>query len=317
MGSNLRVGLAVDVSGAFHATGASQLDDTLAVTGATTLSSTLDVTGATTISNTLAVSGNATLSSKLFVTSDASLNGKLYVDKDSKMNGKLDVNLDASFGSSILVGGLKMSPAHSTSFATGSNENAIIAQNGTKDINIVPGAAGTAFIRGDVWIDGSLNVRGDFTQINTTTTVTDSFLVKNAGTTDALKVVQTGGKGVATFNYMDGATEKTSLFVDYNGFVGVGNYNNSTLPGANLEVQGSFHTTSGITIDGSYLSTDGNMTLTNGNITLTNGNLTISNDSKTSSIAGKLDLGKDLTITAAGNIVLSSAAAGSGYINQW
>jgi len=307
VGSKLKVASNVDVSGTFHAVQNATLDSNLYVNGTTALN------------GSLAAWSDASFAKGVNVVGDVSFNSRLFVNHDASFNGKLGVNLDASFGSSVFVGGLQLAPAYSTAFSSGSNQNAIIAQNGTSDINIVPAAGGSAYIRGALHVDGSFSMTGDFTQINTQVTSTDSFSVINAGTTDALKVLQTGGSAIATFNYYDAqSVERASLFVDYNGFVGIGDFKHTAAPSYKLDVSGSVHTNSDITVDGNYSSTNGNFTLTNGNVTLTQGNLTIGNASVTNTINGKLNLGKDLTMTG-GNLVLSGpySANGQGFIAQW
>jgi predicted acyltransferase (DUF342 family) len=319
---------ATSLTGTLGVTGAADFANTLSVNNgsATTLTGTLEVDGASTLYDSLTVANNSatTLTGTLAVTQSANLSDTLYVSGDASFNSKMYVKQDASFGGVMNIGSLQIAPTFGS--GAGARQNALVAQGATTDINIMPKVGGKAYIRGDLWVDGSLNITGDFHQVNTTTTVTESFTVENNGTTNAFKVLQRGGTPVADFQYGTSGNEKSSLFIDYNGFVGIGGFNHTAphAPTYNLDVSGIFHTSGDIEIDGAYHSDTGKITLKDGNLELTNGILKVLSTSVTSNIAGQLDLGK-LNMTS-GNIVtagLTYTAAGNnggnvgGFLVQW
>jgi hypothetical protein len=103
------------------------------------------------------------------------------------------------------------------------NKNADVAIFGTSNVQIqgILNVQSNATVAGTLYAS-NLQILGDFVTLNTITSNTEQFIVRNDGTGPALRVVQTGNHSVAEF--YDNETGP-SLIIANNGNIGIGTFN--------------------------------------------------------------------------------------------
>jgi hypothetical protein len=111
------------------------------------------------------------------------------------------------------------------------NDKASVANSLVIGASANPDASKKLYVAGNMFVDGTIMATGSSILTNTYVTTTSALSVSNSGTGAALTVEQSGNHPVAIFF---NSANNPALFIDSNGYVGVG----TNTPNANLTVVG-------------------------------------------------------------------------------